>query len=99
MPIKVSLQTQSFWGIKASPKEKFHLKQKEVLLFSRELATLLQAGLPLDRALRVLMDLSGENSNLNLVVSDILEQVKSGKNLSDALESQGKVFSRFYINI
>lgn len=99
MPIKVSLQTQSFWGIKASPKEKFHLKQKEVLLFSRELATLLQAGLPLDRALRVLMDLSGENSNLNLVVSDILEQVKSGKNLSDALESQGKVFSRFYINM
>jgi len=99
MPIKVTLHTPSFWGIKTRVKDKFHLTHKEILLFSRELATLLQAGLPLDRALRVLMDMSGENSNLNLVVRDILEQVKSGKNLSDALESQGKVFSRFYINM
>lgn len=99
MPIKVSLQTPSFWGIKSRVKDKYHLTQKEILLFSRELATLLQAGLPLDRALRVLMDLAGEKSNLTLVVRDILEQVKGGKNLSDALESQGKVFSRFYINM
>jgi general secretion pathway protein F len=99
MPIKVSLDTQSFWSFKSQPKAKFRLSQKEVLLFSRELSTLLQAGLPLDRALRVLMDLSGENSNLNIVVSDILEKVKGGKNLSEALESQDKVYSRFYINM
>ena len=99
MPMKVSLDAPSSWSFKLKPKAKFRLSQKEILLFSRELSTLLQAGLPLDRALRVLMDLSGENSNLNIVVSDILEKVKGGKNLSEALESQDGVYSRFYINM
>ena len=99
MPMKVSLDAPSSWSFKLQPKAKFRLSQKEILLFSRELSTLLQAGLPLDRGLRVLMDLSGENSNLNIVVSDILEKVKGGKNLSEALESQDGVYSRFYINM
>ena len=99
MPMKVSLDAPSSWSFKLQPKAKFRLSQKEILLFSRELSTLLQAGLPLDRALRVLMDLSGDNSNLNIVVSDILEKVKGGKNLSEALESQDGVYSRFYINM
>ena len=99
MPMKVSLDAPSSWSFKLKPKAKFRLSQKEILLFSRELSTLLQAGLPLDRALRVLMDLSGDNSNLNIVVSDILEKVKGGKNLSEALESQDGVYSRFYINM
>ena len=99
MPMKVSLDAPSSWSFKLKPKAKFRLSQKEILLFSREVSTLLQAGLPLDRALRVLMDLSGDNSNLNIVVSDILEKVKGGKNLSEALESQDGVYSRFYINM
>ncbi|MEN8261533.1 MAG: type II secretion system F family protein, partial [Pseudomonadota bacterium] len=49
--------------------------------------------------LTVLMELSGDNPRLNDLVSQVLEKVKGGANLSDALESHGGSFSRFYLNM
>ena len=75
------------------------LRQKDVLAFTRELATLLGAGLPLDRSLRVLLELFPEDSRLHPVTARILEQVKGGAQLSAALEAEGKAFSRLYVNM
>lgn len=75
------------------------VKAKDIAYFTRELATLLSAGLPLDRALTVLRNLATEKSKLREVVDSLLELVKAGKNLSDGLEAQGEVFSRFYVNM
>lgn len=72
---------------------------KELTLFTRELLTLLQAGLPLDRALTVLLDLTAQDTKLNGLIDRILKTVKGGAQLSDALEAQGGVFSRFYVNL
>ncbi|MGZ8248337.1 type II secretion system F family protein [Methylomagnum sp.] len=72
---------------------------KQVLLFTRELLTLLQAGLPLDRALSVLLDLTAREPEFNAMIGKILDKVKGGAQLSDALEAQGGVFSRFYLNL
>lgn len=84
-------------GVGAQAKAKMSLR--EVGLFTRELATLLEAGLPLDRSLTVLKELSGGNPRLNDLVTEVLEKVKGGVNLSDALESQTGTFSRFYLNM
>lgn len=75
------------------------ISQKEITLFTRELSTLLGAGLPLDRSLAVLMQLTGEDSRLYALTERLLEAVKGGANLSDALESHGGVFSRLYLNM
>ena len=65
---------------------------------TRELSTLLRAGLPLDRALGILTTLS-DNEALAAMLGDVRERVKEGSTLADAMEEQGAVFSRFYISL
>lgn len=72
---------------------------KDISLFTRELLTLLQAGLPLDRALNVLLDLTASEPKLHALIDRILKLVKGGAQLSDALDAQGGVFTRFYVNL
>ena len=68
-------------------------------MLTGELATLLESGLPLDRSLTILLQLTEENPKLNKLVANVLEKVKAGKALADALESQSGVFSKFYLNM
>jgi general secretion pathway protein F len=76
-----------------------NISQKDVGIFTRELATLLGAGLPLDRSLSVLIDLTDDDSPIHQMTDSILDKVKSGATLSDALDAQTNVFSRFYLNM
>src|SRR5437588_1320799 len=69
-----------------------------LLAFTRELATLLRAGLPLDRALEVLINLAGAPPVARLLQT-VRDSVRGGKSLSQALDMHREVFSRFYVNI
>jgi general secretion pathway protein F len=69
-----------------------------VLAFTRELATLLRAGLTLDRALEVLIGLA-PTVPVAALLQTIRDSVRGGKSLSQALDMHREVFSRFYINI
>jgi len=60
---------------------------------------LLSAGLPLDRSLAILTELTADNAQLNGLTGQVLEMVKGGAPLSEALEAQTGVFSRFYLNM
>lgn len=72
---------------------------KAIALFTRELATLLSAGIPIDRSLAILSNMAGKDSLLGALSGKVLEKVKSGAQLSQALEAQEGVFSRFYLNL
>ncbi len=74
------------------------VRGRDLMLFTRELATLLHAGMPLDRSLQSLAVL-GENERLRAVVSDVLSRVQEGKSLSDALADHGDVFPPLYVNM
>ncbi len=74
------------------------MNSREVGQFTQQLATLLGAGLPLDRSLQVLMELS-ENNRVNRTVSEIRDHVREGGSLSDALEKQHGAFSRLFVNM
>ncbi|MCA1779748.1 MAG: type II secretion system F family protein [Xanthomonadaceae bacterium] len=63
-----------------------------------QLSTLLGAGLPLDRSLAILVELA-ENERVEKMLSKIRDRVREGISLSQALEEQHGVFSRFYINM
>ncbi|MDJ0655281.1 MAG: type II secretion system inner membrane protein GspF [Xanthomonadales bacterium] len=74
------------------------VSQRDTGLLTQQLATLLGAGLPLDRALQILEDLA-ESEPLQKLIKAIRDQVRGGSSLSDALESQHGVFPRMYINM
>jgi general secretion pathway protein F len=99
IPIRVAPATaRSFLGFGLGAKQS-RLSQKEIGLLTGELATLLESGLPLDRSLSVLMDLTADNERLSKLIGRVLERVKGGSSLADALEKQAGVFSKFYINM
>jgi general secretion pathway protein F len=74
------------------------MNNREVGQFTQQMSTLLGAGLPLDRSLQVLMELS-ENDRVRSTVSDIREHVREGGSLSDALEKQHGAFSRLFVSM
>ncbi|NUO75131.1 type II secretion system F family protein [Lysobacter sp. 5GHs7-4] len=66
--------------------------------FTQQLATLLGAGQPLDRALTILLELP-EDEAAKRTVTDVRDAVRGGASLSTALERQHGTFSRLYINM
>jgi general secretion pathway protein F len=71
---------------------------QDVAVMTRQLATLIEAGLPMVPALNSLSH-QIENPNLQKVVSQIRERVKEGTSLSDALREFPRVFSNLYVNM
>lgn len=74
------------------------VKTKDRVLFSRQLATLINAGLPLVQSLR---SVSGQTTNkkLKLVINDIIADVEAGTAFNAALEKHPNVFNRVYISL
>ncbi|WP_456373491.1 type II secretion system F family protein [Thiolapillus sp.] len=74
------------------------VSQEQILHFTREVATLLEAGMTLDRALQILADLSDDEALVRMIES-IREKVQGGATLSSALEAQGRIFTPLYISM
>src|SRR6266850_2876985 len=74
------------------------ISQNDIGVITRELATLLKAGLPLDRSFEILINLAATPKVADLLAK-IRNEVRGGAALSKALESQRGVFSRFYVNM
>ncbi len=70
----------------------------DILLFSRQLHTLLKAGVPIMRALNGLQE-SATNPSMKEVVRDVRESLEAGRELSVSLARHPKVFSPFYISM
>ncbi|MCP4138043.1 MAG: type II secretion system F family protein [bacterium] len=71
---------------------------KQVGLFSRQLATLLRAGLPLTVAIADIID-QIDNKHFRNVVADIRGKIEEGSSFSNALERHRTIFSDMYINM
>ena len=85
-----ALKSRSFGGSK--------VKSKVMTAFTRQLATLIDAGLPLLRGLDVLR--KGEkNPVLRRAISTIAESVEAGSTFSEALAPHPKIFYRLYVNM
>lgn len=74
------------------------ISQDQVGTLTGELATLLRSGLPLDRALELLIGLS-PNPRMQALMSQVRDEVRGGAALSKALEAHPTVFSRFYVGM
>src|SRR5580704_5351909 len=74
------------------------VKGKVLTTFARQLATLVQAGLPLLRGLRVLQK-QERNANLKSILGDLSVSIEGGSTFSEALAQHPKVFNRLFVNM
>ena len=73
-------------------------RRKDILFFTQELSTLLNAGVPLDRALSITAELT-ERGPFRALVLDVVRVLKGGKSLADSLATHPSHFSELYINM
>ena len=74
------------------------VKSKVLTTFTRQLATLVQAGLPLLRGLRVLQK-QERNANLKNILGELATAIEGGSTFSEALAQHPKVFNRLFVNM
>jgi general secretion pathway protein F len=74
------------------------ITQEDIGVMTRELATLLRAGLPLDRTFEILINLAAKPQVAELL-NRIRNDVRGGQSLSKALDAQKGTFTRFYVNM
>ncbi len=72
------------------------VKAQEVIIFSRQLATLIRAGIPILKALGVLSEQT-QSENLSEIIKQIHSDLKEGSPFSEALARHPKAFSAFYV--
>ena len=73
-------------------------RRQDVLFFTTELTTLLNSGIPVDRALQISTELT-ERPAFRMVILDVLRVLKGGKSLADALATRPKYFTELYVNM
>jgi general secretion pathway protein F len=97
IPLKIGSPEKS-----SAEKGHFRLGKKAardfVLNFTTELSALLGAGLPLDRSLNILSEISG-NREMKVTIHAILKAIREGSSFSDALERHPRYFSSLYISM
>ena len=74
------------------------VKSKVLTAFTRQLATLVDAGLPLLRGLRVL-EKQERNATLKKIIGDLALSIEGGSTFSEGLAQHPKVFNRLYVNM
>lgn len=74
------------------------VKLKDIMVFTRQLATLIESELPLGKAMKIMHDQT-KNPLLREAAFQIFQDIESGLSLSQALERQNAIFSDFYINM
>lgn len=97
-PRKSAQGSRAGSGAKAGRSNIGGVKTAELTVFVRQLATLLQAGLPLLRSLEVLQR-QEKNKNFKMVIANLSDNVRTGNTLSDGLAQYPKVFDELTTNM
>ncbi len=107
------LQRDAYFPIKVAPQDERRsalgftlprlggrrVSRRDVLTFTHQLGTLVEAGLPLDRALVILEDLA-PNPGLRAITTEILTAIRAGSSLAEAMaKHQPRPFSRLAVNM
>ncbi|MDH5201927.1 MAG: type II secretion system F family protein [Nitrospirota bacterium] len=74
------------------------VKDKDIVVFTRQFSTMINAGLPLVQALEILST-QVENKTFGKIIAQVKTDVESGLTYADALKKHPKVFSELYVNM
>jgi MSHA biogenesis protein MshG len=93
--VRTKAQGPSLWQRLSQDKS---VDPLELMLFSRQMYTLLKAGVPIMRALAGLQE-SSQNPVFALMIQDLRESLDSGRELSTSMRRHPKIFSHFYVSM
>jgi type IV pilus assembly protein PilC len=93
-PINVTAKAKELKLSFGAPK----VKDKDIVIFTRQLATMIDAGLPLVQCLDILGSQT-ENKSLQKTVNQVRSDVESGATFADALKKHPKIFDTLYCNM
>jgi type IV pilus assembly protein PilC len=79
-------------------KSRRKVKGQALVVFSRQLATMVDAGLPLIQAIDTLSE-QAESPALQMVLGDVVKSIEEGASFSDAIAAHPKVFSSLFVNM
>ncbi len=84
----------------ATPKKprRGHIKMRDIVIFTRQFSTMINAGLPLVQALTILAEQS-QNKTLSEITRKVVFDVESGNTVADALGKHPQAFSGLYVNM
>ncbi len=88
-------QNKSFLARLLAPRK---VTREQIIAFTRDLANLIAAGLPLDRAFELLVGLA-DTGPMAALLQDLRDRVRGGKSLSQALVEHPKHFDRLFVNM
>jgi type IV pilus assembly protein PilC len=74
------------------------VKTRDIVIFTRQFATMINAGLPLVQCLEILAEQT-DNETLRKTIREVLYDVESGNTLADSLGKHPKVFTKLYVNM
>lgn len=95
VPIDIKLAEKSVTGLRS----RFNrVKTKEKVIFSRQLSTLINAGLPLVQSLRTVNQQSA-SKQLKVVIGKVIADIEAGSTLATAMAKHPQVFNRVYISL
>jgi type IV pilus assembly protein PilC len=90
-------------SVKAKPKDLAFqfgsgVKMREVVIFTRQFATMINSGLPLVQSLTILAEQT-ENKRFAAIITAVLNDIQAGQTLADAMRRHPKVFTELYGNM
>jgi len=97
-PIDISEQAEKSADIKLSHLFGEKVGLDELVLFSRQMYTLMKAGVPITRSITSLAE-SSNNAALHKALLTIVEELESGRELSTAMAQYPKIFSTLYVSM
>jgi type IV pilus assembly protein PilC len=74
------------------------IKTREVVIFTRQFATMINSGLPLVQSLTILAEQT-ENKIFQKIITQVLNDIQAGQTLADSMRKHPKVFTELYVNM
>ncbi|HEX9883782.1 MAG TPA: type II secretion system F family protein [Desulfobaccales bacterium] len=98
IPLRIGLEEKvTGWEGGLLQRRSRRVPAREVVHFTQELAALLKAGLPLDRSLQALLEVTSRPA-MKAILTQILRDLQGGKTLADAL-GRHRIFSHLYVSL
>ncbi|MGM0568455.1 MAG: type II secretion system F family protein [Elusimicrobiota bacterium] len=98
LEVKLKKEHAAFDMLKKINPLRGRVKQKDLVIFSRQLSTMVSAGLPIVQGLSILVQ-QVENPFFKSIVSSVREDIESGSAIADAMEKHPQAFSDLFVNM
>jgi type IV pilus assembly protein PilC len=95
---ELDLRGKGFLSLGGSRAPRPRVKRDDLVVFTRQLATMINAGIPLLEALDILSE-QADDKGFQFVLSSIVDEIRSGTDFSTALGQHPKIFERIYVNM